>query len=296
MAVYLVDTVHDDGRDSMAEFLHAFRRGDARGCMMWIHYELGEKTIAHFRRNPLTKNAAEDLAQDVFRKVWEALLGYRRPLQDPKKVYAWYWAIVRRTATDHLREAKVDGSTPEDDGLFAALAGAALVSPDEPGSPPGWITLSAVDQLIVGARLCRDYSNSRIAAFLFCRPDRVKKRIQRALEKLRNATDPSGAAPVSPLPPEQRGAEEPRDLPGIPESDRWIDCVWSKDRPARPDCEARLRRLSLEQQILVLNHCEGRSPQELANFLGWDLAQVQQQIALALLALREDVREPDDQK
>jgi DNA-directed RNA polymerase specialized sigma24 family protein len=140
--------------------------------------------------------------------------------------------------------------------------------------------------LLIDARFQREYTNAEIADFLFCSADRIKKRIQRGIARLRLAADASDPRSTSPPFSPEPAPVGPSDLPGIPHSDRWVSRIWANSSPSHHECEARLRRLSIEQQIIVLNDCEGRSSQESANFFGLDPDQFEELLASALHSLR----------
>jgi DNA-directed RNA polymerase specialized sigma24 family protein len=261
--------------------------------MALICRELGAKTISRLRRHPATRPIAEDLTQEAFEKEWEALTGQRRALDDPESVCAWHWSIVNRTVLDHLRRPNLEELFPDEYCVFDACLDLPSGRAPAPSSAGGGTeppiddnVLPELDRLLIDAHFRRGYTNTESAEFLFCSAERIKKRIQRAVARLRAEADASDSRSTQSLCSSKVSPERPSDLPELPHSDRWISCTWPDISPSRHECEARLRRLSLVQQIVVLNRCEGRSSQEIANFLGLDPKQVEPQLAYALHSLR----------
>jgi RNA polymerase sigma factor (sigma-70 family) len=97
--------------------------GKARQAAVKALYERYERPFRQFfRRHRLSLEAAEDLVQDTFVRVVQAIESYRAE----GAFDAWLWTIARNTLMSHLRERKADVSLDEmepdeADGLLARL-------------------------------------------------------------------------------------------------------------------------------------------------------------------------------
>jgi RNA polymerase sigma-70 factor (ECF subfamily) len=97
--------------------------GKARQAAVRQLYEKYERPFRQFfRRHRLPLEAAEDLVQDTFVRIVQAIESYRAD----GAFDAWLWTIARNTLMSHLRERKPDVSlddmdTDEADGLLAQL-------------------------------------------------------------------------------------------------------------------------------------------------------------------------------
>lgn len=138
------------------------------------------------RLRALTGDAS--LAEDVAQEAFARLLEHRQRLRDPAAAERWLWTVARRLAARLASRSRLptlpdDLAAPEDwaeevesrverCALRAALARA-------------WARLPAGDRRLLWLRYGRCLDRRRLAAALGLGEECVKKRLQRALDRLR---------------------------------------------------------------------------------------------------------------
>ena len=147
------------------------------------------------------RQAAEDLTQEAFLRVWRSASGYR-----PERggVRTWVLSIVRNRGIDHLRSRASLGRTRE-----RAEAEAPRSQPSEAFDEAwrnrqservrGALNTLPVEQLkILELAYFRGYTHVEISDLLGLPLGTVKGRVRLALEKLRDRLGPEGRAAVAP--------------------------------------------------------------------------------------------------
>lgn len=150
----------------------------------------GPRVRAYFLRMTGSETAAEDLAEEVFVRLYHGRTRYS-PGSSPHAFSSWLFGIAANLARDHLRWKKRHPTTP--------LEGEPdPVDPDSPGSlAESRETVEAVrraiaqlpDELRETVILCEyeDMAHAEIAAALGCTPKAVERRLSKARELLRRA-------------------------------------------------------------------------------------------------------------
>ena len=121
------------------------------------------------------RTAAEDVTQEAFLKAYRGFGTYRAQGRER----AWLFQIARRTAYDHLRRARRELPWEAAEQLWSEDERPALAVLECIGS------LGALDRDIVGLKVIAGLTHREIARVLGRSEQGVKKRYERALEKLR---------------------------------------------------------------------------------------------------------------
>ena len=162
--------------DSDEELVQTVARGDAEALeTLFERHHRG--LYRFFRRAVRPADAAEDLVQEVFLRVWK----YARAFSPDGSFRGWLYRIARNAASDRLR----------DSSRFAPSASAEpLETSDESQPVAGDLAaalsrLSAADrEILVLARL-QGLSAAELAAALECSTGAARVRVHRALARLR---------------------------------------------------------------------------------------------------------------
>jgi RNA polymerase sigma-70 factor (ECF subfamily) len=135
--------------------------------------------------------AAEDVAQDVFVKLWQALGSFDGRAQ----LSTWVYAITRNAAISALRRRRPSGSLSEPDVLAAAEAATASEDAHEPDAPALWRAVAALPAAQRQAVILY-YQDERpvdeVAAMLGMRVNTVKTHLHRARARLAATLGVSG--------------------------------------------------------------------------------------------------------
>lgn len=137
--------------------------------------------------------AAEDVAQEVFVKLWTALPDFDGRAQ----LSTWIYAITRNAAISALRRRRSSESLSEPTVLAAAEAQCAAPDPERADDARLW---RAVEALPEAQRRCVTlyYQDERpveeVAAMLGMPANTVKTHLHRARARLARALGPAGSA------------------------------------------------------------------------------------------------------
>jgi len=85
------------------ELLQLFKNGDnPHYAFNLLVKKYQEKLYWHIRRIVISHEDADDVLQDTFLKVWDALAGFR----EESSLYTWLYRIATNEALNHLRRAR----------------------------------------------------------------------------------------------------------------------------------------------------------------------------------------------
>lgn len=161
--------------DSNEDLLAKYQQGDLKAFEAF--YERNHKLIFYFLISRVSsQSVAEDLLQDTFLKMHRNITRY-----DPRqKALPWVFTIARNNLIDHMRKSK--DVSHEDMDIFAQ-AESAESAQDEVGSMLS--SLNADERKLIEERFLADQSYEQIAAKEKSSPVAVRKRVSRAMSKLR---------------------------------------------------------------------------------------------------------------
>ncbi len=185
----IVATVREAGRDAaLAQLLPLYRRR--------VH-SLAWSIV----RNPAL---ADDVAQEVFIRVWRALPTY----DERARFSTWLYAITRNTAISALRQQRADHATLSDNATLEEAE--AFLAEHSPADADGvgeiatrrlWQavgTLPGGQQQVITLFYLQDRSYDEVAEMLAMPLGTVKTLLHRARQRLASLldrTDESGATP-----------------------------------------------------------------------------------------------------
>jgi RNA polymerase sigma-70 factor (ECF subfamily) len=130
-----------------------------------------------FRRAVDPADAAEDLVQEVFLRVWK----YARAFRPDGSFRGWLYRIARNAAADHLRESSrlaPSGPAVAPEDIPAPLASVGDLS-------AVLAHLSAADREVLVLARFHGLSGVELAAALECSSGTARVRLHRALARLR---------------------------------------------------------------------------------------------------------------
>lgn len=175
----------------LLELVRAQRRDEAIALLLPAFRRKVFRLAYSFLRD---REAAEDVAQEVFIKVWRAL-----PRFDGRaSVSTWIYTITRNTSLSALRERRPQSSLSDPEVMGAVEAIAPAVSSDAMVDRAGLLRL--VDQLPTKQRqvimlfYMEEQSHEEVATLLAMPLGTVKTLLHRARERLSDAAGVS--APV----------------------------------------------------------------------------------------------------
>ena len=136
-------------------------------------------------RMGLSQSDAEDVAQDVFLKAWQARTSYRA---SKAQVVTWLFAIARNTTIDHLKNAKHKQIRLQEVELQAAPEH----QPEQVFQRQGQIQQLSIaikklpldDRCAIALFYIDELSIAEAASILNCKPNAFKTRLSRARKKL----------------------------------------------------------------------------------------------------------------
>ena len=85
------------------EIQSLIKAGDYRLAFNAIVDSYSERLYWHIRRFTLSHEDADDLVQDVFIKIWNALPGFRGDSQ----LFTWIWRIATNAALNYVAKEKI---------------------------------------------------------------------------------------------------------------------------------------------------------------------------------------------
>ncbi|MBQ9185173.1 MAG: RNA polymerase sigma factor [Bacteroidales bacterium] len=88
---------------SEKEIQAKIKDGDLRKAFDAIVDVYSERLYWHVRRFTLSHEDADDLVQDIYIKIWNALPGFR----GDSSLFTWIWRIATNTALNFLAKAKL---------------------------------------------------------------------------------------------------------------------------------------------------------------------------------------------
>jgi RNA polymerase sigma-70 factor (ECF subfamily) len=192
------------GGDHKTRYLHLADEdlvvlvGGGNACAFAVLYERHSRS-AYWLAHKLTgeKQAAEDLAQDAFLKVWRSAEGYR---PERGSVRTWILSVIRNQGIDHLRaiasrrrmQQKLEASAPryEPSEAFVRAWHEARLG----GVREALDALPEVQQQVVELAHFCGLTHMEIAERLQLPAGTVKGRLRLGLKKLRNDTKLRDAA------------------------------------------------------------------------------------------------------
>ena len=169
----------------LIELIRAGRRDDAIALLLPAYRR---KVFALAYSLLRDRDAAEDVAQEVFIKVWRALPGF----DARASLSTWIYAITRNTSLSALR-ARRPQSSLSDPEIMNAVDASNSTSSDDAISDRAAI-LRLVDQLPMKQRqvimlfYMEDQAHEEVAAMLAMPVGTVKTLLHRARARLRAAT------------------------------------------------------------------------------------------------------------
>ncbi|HXQ63652.1 MAG TPA: sigma-70 family RNA polymerase sigma factor [Steroidobacteraceae bacterium] len=150
-----------------------------------------EAVVAGYRRRVFglaysivrDRATAEDVAQEVFVKLWKALDGY----DGRAKLSTWIYAIARNTAVSELRKRRASGSLSNPSVLAEAEAASAVddsIGADDATLWRAVATLPALQRQVVTLYYQDERPVDEVAAMLGLPVNTVKTHLHRARARL----------------------------------------------------------------------------------------------------------------
>lgn len=158
------------------ELVRSAARGDP-GALESLFDRYHRDLYRFFRRAIDAPDAAEDLVQEVFLRVWR----YARSFRPDGTFRGWLYAIARNAAADHLRESSRLGSIRPD-----AVAEDLPAPQSSAGDLSALLAhLPAADREVLVLARFHGLSGTELAAALDCSSGAARVRVHRALARLR---------------------------------------------------------------------------------------------------------------
>jgi RNA polymerase sigma-70 factor (ECF subfamily) len=164
-----------------------------------LFHHFAPRLKAYLMRQNLTRQEAEDLAQDIMLQLWSKAAAY-----DPKKARAstWIYTIARNRLIDYLRQKK--HFVPLEEGGLDRLESTESPSAAAEASADAATLRTAINELpkaqreMVEESFFKEHTHRMIAEARRIPLGTVKSRLRLALDRLRGSLIKNGADKITP--------------------------------------------------------------------------------------------------